>query len=147
VQSAGSTHSRRRAGGLDQVVLTSSKPPTALAGAPFFVGRPIDLTRMRERTVLFEGSATEAIGHSPANVNVAAAVSLAGIGPERTLVRVVADPTLARNVHELEARGAFGELRLRFENLPSRENARTSMLACLSPLAVLRRLAGPIRIG
>jgi aspartate dehydrogenase len=136
-----------RVAGLDEVVLTTSKPPRALAGAPYFAERGVDVGSVRERTVIFEGPAIEAVRHFPANVNVAATVSLAGIGPERTRVRVVADPSLAGNVHELSARGAFGEMTLRLANLPSPDNPKTSLLACLSPLACLRRLADPIQVG
>jgi aspartate dehydrogenase len=132
---------------LDEVLLTTSKPPRALAGAPFFERNPIDLAAIRERTVIFEGTAAEAVGQFPANINVAAAVSLAGIGPERTRVRVVADPALSQNVHEVEARGAFGEMRIRLANLPSPANPKSSLLAALSPLAMLRRLTDPIQVG
>ncbi len=136
-----------RAAGLDEVTLTTSKPPRALVGAPYLAARGLDVAAVRERTVVFEGPAAEAVRHFPANVNVAATVALAGVGPERTTVRVVADPTLSRNVHELHARGAFGELTLRLANLPSPANPKTSLLACLSPLALIRRLAEPIQVG
>lgn len=136
-----------RIAGLDAVTLTTSKPPRALAGAPFFDANAIDLAGIDRRTVLFEGSAAVAVEQFPANVNVAAAVSLAGIGPESTRVRVVADPALTANVHEIAARGAFGEMTLRVANLPSPTNPKTSLLACLSPLATLRRLTDPIQVG
>jgi aspartate dehydrogenase len=136
-----------RIGGLDEVILRTSKPPRALAGAPYFDQHPVDFERLTGPTIVFEGSALEAVQHFPANVNVAATVSLAGIGPAATRVQVVADPTLAANVHEVTARGAFGEMSLRLANLPSPANPRTSLLACLSPLATLRRLSEPIQIG
>lgn len=132
---------------LEEVTLITSKPPRALAGAPFFDQHPIDLEAIAERTVIFEGSAREAVRLFPANVNVAAALSLAGLGADRTRMQVVADPSLDRNVHEVVARGSFGELRLRLSNVPSPANPRTSFLACLSPLATLRRLADPIQLG
>ena len=133
--------------GLDEVTLVTSKAPRALAGAPFFDTHPVDLDAIRERTVIFEGSAAEAVRLFPANVNVAAALSLAGIGTERTRMQVVADPTLDRNVHEVFGRGAFGEMRLRVANVPSPTNPKTSLLACLSAVATLRRLAGSVQIG
>lgn len=136
-----------RIGGLEEVTLITSKPPQALAGAPFFTEHPIDLAAIQERTVIFEGPASEGVRLFPANVNVAAALSLAGLGPERTKVQVVADPSLDRNVHEVVARGSFGELYLRLANVPSPDNPKTSFLACLSPLATLRRLADPIQLG
>lgn len=133
--------------GLDEVVLTTSKPPRALAGAPYFAERGVAVESIAERTVIFDGPAIEAVRYFPANVNVAATVALAGIGPERTSVRVVADPALSGNVHELRAVGAFGEMTLRLANLPSPDNPKSSLLACLSPLACLRRLAEPIQVG
>jgi aspartate dehydrogenase len=136
-----------RIDGLEEVTLITSKHPVALAGAPFFDQHPIDLDGLRERTVIFEGPAGEAVRLFPANVNVAAALSLAGLGPERTRMQVVADPALDRNVHEVVARGSFGEMRLKLSNVPSPANPKTSFLACLSPLATLRRLAEPIQVG
>jgi aspartate dehydrogenase len=139
-----------RAASLDQlseVTLVTSKPPRALAGAPFFEANPVDLAAIRQRTVIFEGAAADAVKLFPANVNVAAALSLAGLGAERTRMQVVADPTLDRNVHEVVARGSFGELTLRLANVPSPANPKTSFLACLSALATLRRLSQPVQIG
>jgi hypothetical protein len=118
-------------------------PEYALSGAVLAV----DLDAIGERTVIFEGSAAEAVRLFPANVNVAAALSLAGLGAERTGMQVVADPTLDRNVHEVVARGSFGELRLRVANVPSPANPKTSFLACLSALATLRRLAASVQVG
>lgn len=132
---------------LSEVTLVTSKAPRALAGAPFFATHPIDLDAIRERTVIFDGPAREAVRLFPANVNVATALSLAGIGADRTRMQVVADPALDRNVHEVFARGSFGELRLRVENVPSPANPKTSFLACLSGLATLRRLTDPIQLG
>lgn len=132
---------------LDEVTLVTSKPPRALAGAPFFEANPMDLATITQRTVIFEGPAAEAVKLFPANVNVAAALSLAGIGPERTRMQVVADPTLDRNVHEVVARGSFGEMTLRLANVPSPSNPKTSFLACLSGLATVRRLSHPVQVG
>ena len=117
------------------------------AGAPFFDAHPLDLQALTERTVIYEGPAQEAVRLFPENVNVAAAISLSGLGADRTLTQVVADPTLDRNVHEVSAHGDFGEMRITLRNVPSPSNAKTSYLACLSPLATLRRLAEPIQIG
>jgi aspartate dehydrogenase len=83
----------------------------------------------------------------PSNLNVVAALSLAGIGPDRTRVILVADPSGDRNIHEITARGAFGELMVRVENRPAPDNPKTSMLAALSALALLRQLSEPIRVG
>jgi aspartate dehydrogenase len=136
-----------RIGGLHSVELRTTKPPRALRGAPYLATAGIDVDAFREPTVVFDGAATEAVVAFPANLNVVAALSLAGIGPERTRVVLVADPTGERNVHEVTARGAFGELYLRLENRPTPGNPRTSLLAPLSALALLRRLNDPIQVG
>lgn len=126
--------------GLDEVTLVTRKPPTSLAGS-------VEGAAGTEETVLFDGPATEAVRLFPKNVNVAAAVSLAGVGFERTRVTVVSDPAVSRNTHTLTARGAFGEMRLVVENLPSPDNPKTSYLAALSAIAALTRLASPLQVG
>ncbi len=136
-----------RIGGLDAVELRTTKPPRALRGAPFLVEREIDVDAFTEPTVVFDGPATEAVRGFPANLNVVAALSLAGIGPDRTRVVLVADPTGERNVHEITARGSFGEMLLRFENRPTPGNPRSSLLAPLSALALLRRRADAVQVG
>lgn len=127
--------------GLDSVTLTTRKPPRGLAGAPWVVQQRIDLNALTEATVIFEGNALEAVRAFPANVNVAAALSLAGIGPEKTRVRVIADPAATENSHEIEAKGPFGELRAITRNRPSPTNPKTSYLASLSAIYELRRAA------
>ena len=92
-----------REAGLDSVTITTRKPPKGLAGAPYLVENGIDVESMTEARVVFEGTALEAVRAFPKNVNVAATLSLAGIGPERTRVRVVADPAAVRNSHEVVA--------------------------------------------
>jgi aspartate dehydrogenase len=136
-----------RIGGLDEVTLVTSKPPQALAGAPFFEEHPVDLASITARTVIFEGCATDAARLFPANVNVAVAVGLAGVGPRQTRMVVVADPALSRNVHQVTAHGAFGALNLELSNVPSPSNPRTSYLACLSLISCLRQLSSPVRFG
>ncbi|MBI3980107.1 MAG: aspartate dehydrogenase [Chloroflexi bacterium] len=134
-------------GGIDEVRLTTTKPPKALAGAPYVEQQGIDLGAIAAPTVLYEGPASEAVRAFPQNVNVAASVSLAGIGPERTLVRVVADPQATQNIHELFVRGAFGEATVRLVNFPSPTNPKTSYLASLSAIAALRQLGQPFQLG
>jgi aspartate dehydrogenase len=126
--------------------MTTRKPPRALVGAPYLDAHGIPLDALREATVVFDGSAREACRGFPANVNVAAAVSLAGIGPDRTRVRIVADPAIARNTHDIEVIGDFGRLTVHIENAPS-ANPRTGVLAAQSIIAVLKKLASPIRVG
>ncbi|MEI8176985.1 MAG: aspartate dehydrogenase, partial [Candidatus Omnitrophota bacterium] len=134
-------------GPLRSVRLTTTKPPAALADAPFFKGKHIDLTGLRRARVVFDGSALEAIEGFPANINVACALSLAGLGPRRTRVRIIADPAAARNIHEVTVEGTFGRLTTRVENLPSPGNPRTSYLAVLSALATLKSILDPITVG
>jgi aspartate dehydrogenase len=123
-------------GHLQEVSLTTTKPPVALRGAPGF--KDWEAREITEARVIFEGPALEAVRLFPANVNVAATVSLAGLGPERTRVRVVADPRAPGNVHEVTAKGDFGVLRFTMENRPHPQNPRTSYLAVLSALETLR---------
>lgn len=129
---------------LDSVVMETRKPPRGLAGAPGVAGW--DLDAIREATVVFEGTAREACRAFPANVNVVAAVSLAGLGPDATRIRIYADPGVSRNRHTVTAEGRFGLLRIEIENMPS-ENPRTGKLSYLSTIAYLRDLSAPLRIG
>jgi aspartate dehydrogenase len=131
-------------GHLDTVVMETRKPPRGLSGAPGVAG--LDLAAITSPTLVFEGTAREACRAFPANVNVVAAVSLAGLGPDRTCIRILADPSVDRNRHTVTAEGAFGRLRIEIENVPS-ENPRTGRLASLSTIAYLRDLGAPIRIG
>ncbi len=134
-----------RAGRFDslrEVELTTRKPLAALAGAPGLRRK----LRGRE-TVLFDGSAAKAVRLFPKNVNVAALVSFAGLGPRRTRVRVIASSRVRRNCHELTLRGAFGRARMIFENEPSRSNPGTSRLAAFSVLALLERMTAPLAVG
>jgi aspartate dehydrogenase len=128
-------------GGLHSVTLTTRKPPAGLAGAPYLVERGIDISHLDEPLVVFDGNAREAVRAFPANVNVAASLSLAGIGPDETRVRIIADPDISLNIHEVVAEGAFGRLTAVTENLPSPRNVKSSYLASLSATAELRAAA------
>lgn len=127
--------------GLHMVTLTTRKPPEGLAGAPYLIENNISLENLTEPKVVFEGSALEAVKAFPANVNVAGALSLIGIGPEETKVCIIADPNATRNSHEVDAEGAFGRLKAITTNLPSPRNAKSSYLASLSASAELRAAA------
>ena len=127
--------------GLHSVSLTTRKPPAGLIGAPYLEENEIDLDGLEEATVVFEGSAREAVKAFPRNVNVAASLSFVGIGPDDTRVRIIADPAATMNIHEVVAEGAFGQLRTVTENLPSPRNAKSSYLASLSAIAELRSAA------
>ena len=131
---------------LEEVTIVSTKKPIALSGAPGFAKwENVDIT---EPTVIFEGSAAEAVGLFPANVNVAATVSMAGMGPDATGVKIVADPDSPGNVHEIHAVGRAGKFSFRFENIPHETNPKTSFLAVLAAIETLRSISEPgIRIG
>lgn len=134
-------------GRIDSITLTTRKPPEGLKGAPYIIRNKIDLDAITKETVIFEGSANEAVEGFPKNINVSAALSLAGIGAEKTRVRIIADPNLKRNIHEVEVKGEFGRLVSRTENLPSPKNPKTSYLACLSAIATLKGIVSSIKIG
>lgn len=121
--------------GLNEVILTSRKPPAGLG---------LDVER---ETVVFEGAAMDVIRQYPKNVNVAMALSLAGIGPERTQVRLIADPAVRRNTHHVLARGEAGEVEFTSRNEPFPENPRTSYLAALSAVAMVKRLMAQLQVG
>jgi aspartate dehydrogenase len=130
-----------------EVVLTTKKNPSSLASAPFFDVYSMNPNEIKEEKLLFEGSAREAIKLFPQNINVAAAVSLAGIGFDRTKVRIIADPKLKRNVHEVRVRGDFGEIVTVTKNVPSPQNPKTSYLAALSAVRTLKNIEQRIVIG
>lgn len=133
-------------GSIESVIMTTRKPPRGLAGAPYLEAHGIDLTDLAAPRVVFEGSARDACRGFPANVNVSAAVSLAGIGPDRTQVCIIADPSLDRNMHDVEVTGDFGRFSVHIENRPS-ANARTGVLTAMSVLATIRKLTSPLRVG
>ena len=133
---------------LDSVTLTTTKSPKALAGAPFFETGKIKLDEITKSTVIYEGTAAEAVRAFPANVNVAAVLSLAGMGVDKTKVRIVADPQATTNQHEIAAAGSFGEIKITVNNVPSPGNPKTSFLAVLSAVECLRSICDDgMRIG
>jgi aspartate dehydrogenase len=126
--------------------LTTRKHPRSLAGAPGLAGVDFDLETLREARPVFSGSAQEAVRLFPANVNIAATLSLAGIGPERTRVTIIADPGAQMNIHTVSLRGDFGTFTATIECLPS-SNPKTSLVAALSAVALLEGMVSPLRIG
>jgi aspartate dehydrogenase len=134
-------------GNLTSVSIRNIKPPEALEGAPFIERKKIDLKAITCPTQIYEGFADEAAREFPKNVNVAVALSLAGIGPEKTRVVVIVDPRETRNVHEIIAKGDFGEAVFTVSGLPSPDNPKTSYLAALSAIATLRNLVSPLQVG
>jgi len=125
---------------ISYVTLTTTKNPNSLKDSPFFKKTNLTVDSIKKRTLIFEGSAIEAVQNFPANVNVAALLGLAGIGIEKTKVNVIADPTLRINKHEIKVIGKFGELIVRVKNIPSPTNPKTSYLAILSVIESLRSI-------
>jgi aspartate dehydrogenase len=127
-------------GGLDRVTHTTRKPASALLPSAEAAG-------LEEPIELFRGNARSGVLQFPENINVVAAVSLAGVGFDRTQVRVIADPHVTRNMHQVLAEGTFGEFQLEIRNVPTDENPRTGRLVAMSVLSALRRRRTPLVIG
>lgn len=136
-----------RVGEVESITLTTTKPPLALADAPWVVEQRIDLSDVSQPRVIYSGGPVEAVRGFPQNVNVAALLALAADDPDRLRVTVVADPDAPGNVHEVEVLGSFGSMRLRLENRPSAANPKTSALAAQSVIALLRQLGSPLRFA
>jgi len=133
---------------LESITLVTTKSPRSLKGAKFFETSKLDIENIKESTTIFEGTAQEAVQLFPANINVAALLSLAGLGSLNTKVRIVADPNTDKNTHEIVAQGKFGKFSIKVENMPSMSNPKTSRLAILSAIECLRAVCNnDIRIG
>lgn len=133
-------------GVIHSVRMTTRKPPNGLAGAPYLELNGISVEGLTEPKRVFSGTAREAALGFPANVNVAAALSLAGIGPDRTTIEIWADPGVSRNCHSIEVDADSARFTLSIENIPS-ENPKTGRITALSALAALRKLHAPLRVG
>lgn len=134
-------------GRIRRVSLTTRKPPQALSSAPYVRRRRLRLERLTRPSVVFEGSPRDVVRAFPQNTNVAAALALAsGAANSRMRIRVVADPTIRSNVHELDVEGDCGRIRCRIESQPS-TNPKTSEIAVRSAIAVLQRLLSRVSIG
>jgi aspartate dehydrogenase len=134
-------------GRLDEVTLVSTKPVGALKFNEYLKRKGIDTSNLEKPETVFEGNAREAALNFPKTSNVAATLSLAGIGFEKTKVRIVADPETDKNTHEIRAKGEFGELKAVTSNYPSEKNPRTSVLALLSALSNVKTITGVVWIG
>jgi aspartate dehydrogenase len=133
--------------GVDEVSIRVAKPPAAWKGIPYVEKLGVDLDALQAPRTLFEGPAREGVPHFPQNVNIAAVLSLGGIGMDRTRLEVVADPGLTLNTHTIRVSGAAGRMTVVLENVPAPENPKTSWLACYSALAALRSLESKTRYG
>lgn len=124
---------------LESLSITTTKHPRSLKGAKFFETSTINLDSISAPTTIFQGTAKEAVSMFPANVNVAALLSLSGIGSEKTLVKIVADPGTTKNTHHIQAKGKSSAMTFTIENYPDSSNPKTSRLAILSAIETLRR--------
>jgi len=134
-------------GTVHSVTIETRKPPRGLAGAPYLEQHGIDVGAIASATRVFQGNAFDAARGFPANVNVAAALALAGIGPERTMVEIWADPAVTRNTHTIRVEAEAARLTMTIENVPSAENPRTGRITPLSILACLRGLTATLKVG
>jgi aspartate dehydrogenase len=132
---------------IHSVTMITRKPPKSLKGAPHLDLIGVDVMALTEPTKLFEGSAREGARGFPANVNVAAALALAGIGPDRTRLQIWADPTLERNTHTIKVEADSARFELTIENVPSPEKPGTGRITALSMIAALEGLTSPLRVG
>lgn len=134
-------------GGVDEVSIRVAKPPAAWKGIAYVERLGVDLDGLRAAHTLFEGPAREGVPHFPQNVNIAAVLSLAGIGMDRTRLEVVADPALRLNTHTIRVSGKAGRMTVVLENVPAPENPKTSWLACYSVLGALKEMGSRVRYG
>ncbi len=133
-------------GEIARVHMITRKPPAGLEGAPYLERCGISVTGLDAPKCVFTGTAREAARGFPANVNVAAALALAGIGPERTTIEIWADPGVSRNIHLIEVEADAARFSMQIENVPS-ENPKTGRLTPLSVIAALKKLVSPLAIG
>lgn len=134
-------------GAVSSVRIETRKPPRGLAGAPYLEQHGISVEGLREAKRVFTGNALDAARGFPANVNVAAALALAGIGPERTEVEIWADPAVSRNTHTIRVEAEAARLTMTIENVPSEQNPKTGLITPLSVLACLRGLVSTLKVG
>ncbi len=133
---------------LESLSLITTKHPSSFKGAKFFEISNINLDTIKEATTIFEGQAHEAVKFFPANINVAALLSLVGLGSKNTPVKIVADPTTDKNTHEIKAEGKFGKISIQVQNVPDPSNPKTSRLAILSAIERLKSICiDDIKIG
>ncbi|MFH2028750.1 MAG: aspartate dehydrogenase [Nanoarchaeota archaeon] len=132
---------------ITSATITTTKNPKRLEDAPYIIKNKINLRNIKKKTTIFQGSALQAIEGFPRNVNVSATLSLAGIGPRKTKVKIIADPNVMTNTHEIEVIGTFGKMTAKIENVPSIKNPKTSHMAILSACATLKRLTSNVIIG
>ncbi len=132
-------------GDIEELTLTTTKPPMSLHGVQYLKDKGLDMTAMDKAITVFEGPASEAAKHFPKNINVAAVVSFAA--DKEAFVRIIASPFTQNNQHEIVAKGAFGKMKCQTTNVPAPSNPKTSYLAILSAIATLQKLTSNFKIG
>lgn len=132
--------------GIKKVVLTTRKNPKAFSGVEY-VAKRFKLSGLKKDKVLFSGNAAQAVKYFPQNINVAAVLSLAGIGIYRTRVRIIASPKVTKNIHEILIESKAARIFTRTENILHPQNPKTSYLAVLSAIATLKQILQPVKIG
>jgi len=130
---------------LEEILLMTYKPPEAFADVPYLKGK--DLSAEKSPKIIFNGFAKDAVKKFPKNVNVAATLSLAGLGMEETRVKIIMDPKATKNTHRIIATGKFGEIECWTRNTPFPDNPRTSYLAALSLISAVKKLVGSFWVG
>lgn len=133
-------------GTINSITMITRKPPAGLEGAPYLIAHKISVAGLTEPLKVFDGTAREGARGFPANVNVAAALSLAGIGPDRTRLQIWADPTITRNTHRIEVDSDVARFSMTIEGIPS-ANPRTGRIVPLSTIAALRGLVSELKVG
>jgi len=127
-------------GTIKSVTLTTRKPLKGLAGSPYLKEKNIDIEKIDKETLIYSGTARDAIRRFPQNINVAVTLSIYGLGPDRTSVKIFTSPEYTKNTHEIEVEGEFGKLWTKTENVPSAANPKTSGLAIFSAIAKLKEM-------
>lgn len=134
-------------GKIKRVELCTRKSPSGFLNAPYIKKHKIDLNLIKEETLLFDGTAEKAVLAFPQNINISASLSLAGVGPKKTKVKIYVCPGLTHHIHEVIVEGEFGSFYTRTQNLPSKQNPKTSRMAIYSAVATLRRILGYVKVG
>jgi aspartate dehydrogenase len=133
--------------GIDDVLIETTKPPKGLEEVRYITKQGIDLNKLKKPLTVFSGTAREAVKHFPKNINIAACVSLAGVGFDETKVKIIIDPAATRNQHRIICHGRFGEFTTEVKNMPSITNPKTSYLAALSAIANIKKIVSGVWIG
>ncbi len=133
-------------GSIKSVTMVTRKPVQGLLGAPYLMDSGINIENSTEAVLIFKGSAREAAVGFPANLNVAVALSLAGVGPDKTQLEIWADPELTRNTHRIVVESDAAHLEMSIENIPT-ENPKTGRITAQSVVALLRKMGAPLRVG